>query len=104
MPRVNVSVSRWDELPLDKITEMVARKVIRTASVTVTQAYLKKGVVVPVHAHPADLVIYVLQGALRAQIDREDVTVREGEVIVVPANAVHQAESLDDTFLMTFTA
>ena len=102
MPRVNVS--RWDELPLDKITEMVARKVIAIGSVTLTQAYLKKGAVVPLHTHTADLAIYVLQGALRAHIDRDDITVREGEVLVVPANAPHQAESLDDTFVMTFTA
>ena len=100
MTRVNLS--RWDELPLEKITEMVARKVVASGPVMLTQAYLKKGAVVPLHRHAADVVVYVLQGALRAHIDRDDVTVREGEVLIIPANAPHQAESLDDTFLMTF--
>jgi quercetin dioxygenase-like cupin family protein len=50
------------------------------------------------------MVVYVLQGALRTQVDREDVTVREGEVLIVPAGVPHQAESLDDTFVMTFSA
>jgi quercetin dioxygenase-like cupin family protein len=101
MPRVNLC--RWDALPLEKITEMVARKVMASGPSTLTQAYLKKGTVVPVHAHEADLVIYVLQGALRTQVDREDLTVREGDVLIVPAGVPHQAESLDDTFVMTFS-
>jgi unsaturated pyranuronate lyase len=99
-PRVNRY--RWDELPLEKITEMVARKVIASSHSTLTQAYFKKGTVVPRHAHATDLVVYVLQGALRAQVDGEDVTVREGEVLVVPGGAPHQTESLDDTFVLTF--
>ena len=97
-----VNLYRWDELPLDKITEMVARKVVQSDQATLTQAYFKKGAVVPVHAHAVDALIYVLQGAIRAHVDGEDVTVREGEVLVVPAGARHQTESLDDTFLMTF--
>jgi quercetin dioxygenase-like cupin family protein len=102
MTRVNVS--RWDELPLEKITEMVARKVVARGPVMLTQAYFKKGAVVPLHAHAADVVVYVLQGALRAQVAGDDVTVREGEVVIIPAHAPHQTETLDDTFLMTFTA
>jgi quercetin dioxygenase-like cupin family protein len=101
MPRVNLR--RWDELPLEKVTEMVARKVIASGPSTLTQAYFKKGAVVPTHTHAADLVVYVLQGALKTQVDREDVTVREGEVLIVPAGVPHQAESLDDTFVMTFS-
>jgi quercetin dioxygenase-like cupin family protein len=101
MARVNLH--RWDELPLENITEMVARKVIASGASTLTQMYLKKGAVVPVHTHDARVMVYVLQGALRALVGQEDLTVREGDVLVVPAGARHQVESLDDTFVMTFT-
>ncbi len=101
MTRVNLR--RWDELPLEKITEMVARKVVASGPVMLTQAYLKKGTVIPIHTHAADVAVYVLQGALRAHIDRDEVTVREGEVLIIPADTPHQAESLDDTFVMTFS-
>ena len=94
-------VFRWDELALEKVTEMVTRKAVSGAELTLTQAYFKKGVVVPVHRHDGERLIYVLQGALRAHFGDTDVTVREGEVLVVPAGAVHQTESLDDTFLLT---
>ena len=83
---------------------MVARKVITIGSSSLTQIYLKKGAVVPTHSHSTEIAVYVLQGALRTHLDREDVTVREGEVLIVPAGVPHQAESLDDTFVMTFAS
>jgi quercetin dioxygenase-like cupin family protein len=97
-----VILYRWDDVPLDKVTEMVARKAISSAHARLTQAYLKKGAIVPLHAHPSDLFVYVLQGAIRARVDGEDVTAREGEVLVIPAGLTHQAESLDDSFVLTF--
>ena len=44
--------------------------------------------------------IYVLQGALRPLVDGEEVTVREGEVLHIPPGVAHQAEALDDTFVL----
>ena len=67
-----VSLYRWDELPLDKVTEMVARKVIAGERQTLVQVYLKKGALVPQHAHASEQMIYVLQGALRALVDGEE--------------------------------
>ena len=96
-----VNLYRWDALPLERITEMVARKVVASDETRLTQAYLKKGAIVPLHTHAGDVMIYVLQGALRARIDGDDITVREGDVVVVPAGAAHQTESLEDTFVLT---
>ena len=99
-----VNLFRWEDLPLEKVTEMIARKVVPSAHTTLTQAYLKKGAVVPRHAHPSDMTIYVLQGALRARVDGEaDVTVRENETLVIAAGALYETESLDDTFVITVT-
>ena len=100
---LRASLYRWDELVLEKVTEMVARKAIVGAETTLAQAYFKKGALVPLHAHPAEVFLYVLQGAVRVHVDGADVTVREGEVLVVPAGASHQAEMLDDTFVLTVT-
>jgi quercetin dioxygenase-like cupin family protein len=99
-----VNLYRWDQLPLEKVTEMVTRKVIASRDLNLIQAYFKKGALVPLHAHAADLFVYVLQGALRIHVDAEDVTIREGEVLVIPGGAEHHAESLDDSFVMTIGA
>jgi quercetin dioxygenase-like cupin family protein len=96
-----VSLYCWDELPLDKVTEMVARKAIVGARQTLAQSYLKAGAIVPLHSHPDEQMIYVLQGTLNVFVDGETVTVGEGHVMLVPAGAPHQAEALEDTFVMT---
>jgi mannose-6-phosphate isomerase-like protein (cupin superfamily) len=41
----------------------------------------------------------VLRGALQTVTGGVSVTVREGEVLRVPAGVAHQAEALDDTFV-----
>ena len=98
---IRVSLYRWDELPLDKVTEMVARKAIVGAQQTLVQSYLKAGAIVPLHRHQDEQMIYVLQGALKMLVGDEAATVREGEVLLVPPGVPHQAEALDDTFVMT---
>src|ERR1051326_9206661 len=95
-----VSLYRWDALELQKVTEMIARKVITGAEETLVQAYFKKGALVPAHAHAGEQMIYVLQGALRAVVDGAEITVREGEVLQIPPSVPHQAEALDDTFVL----
>ena len=82
---------------------MVARKTVRGAHLTLTQSYLKKGALVPSHSHDGEQMIYVLQGALRAELDGRAVMVREGELLQVPPGSVHQAEALDDTFVLDVT-
>ena len=93
-------LSRWDDLELVKLTEMIAKKVISGADHILVQAFFKKGALVPKHTHASEQTIYVLQGALRITVEREGVTVREGDVLRIPAGRAHQAEALDDTFVM----
>jgi len=94
------SLYRWEAIELEKVTEMVSRKTIAGAHQLWIQVYLKKGALIPAHAHRGEQMIYVLQGALRALIAGEEITVREGEVVHIPPNVTHQSEALDDTFII----
>lgn len=89
---------RWDELALEKVTEMISRKIVTGEREMLAQVYLKKGALVPIHSHEAEQMTYVLQGALKFLIGGEEITVREGEVLHIPSGVPHQAEALDDTF------
>jgi quercetin dioxygenase-like cupin family protein len=89
---------RWDEIALEKITEMISRKIVSGDREMLAQTYLKRGALVPLHSHNSEQMTYVLQGALRFHVDGEEVIVREGEVIHIPPGAPHQAEALEDTF------
>jgi quercetin dioxygenase-like cupin family protein len=93
-----VRLHRWDEIALEKVTEMISRKIVAGAREMVAQVYLKKGALVPMHAHDSEQMTYVLQGALKFLINGEEITVREGEVLHIPSGVDHQAEALDDTF------
>jgi len=92
------TLHRWDEIALEKITEMMSQKIVAGAHQMLAQTYLKQGALVPMHSHPSEQMTYVLQGALRFRVEGDEIIVREGEVLHIPANARHQAEALDDTF------
>ena len=89
---------RWDEIALDKITELMSQKLVTGAHQMLAQTYLKQGALVPIHAHASEQMTYVLQGALKFRVEGEEIIVREGEVLHIPAHAPHQAEALEDTF------
>ena len=95
---MSARLHRWDEIALTKVTEMLSQKIVTGEREMIAQTYLKRGALVPIHTHDSEQMTYVLQGALRFLVDGEEVIVREGEVLHVPANIPHQAEALDDTF------
>ncbi len=89
---------RWDEIALEKITEMISQKIVAGDREMLAQIYLKRGALVPMHAHESEQMTYILQGALRFQVAGEELIVREGEVLHIPSGTPHQAEALEDTF------
>jgi quercetin dioxygenase-like cupin family protein len=93
-----VRLYRWDELALEKVTEMISRKIVTGEREMLAQIYLKKGAVVPMHSHESEQMTYVLQGALKFLVGGEELVVRDGEVLHIPSWVPHQAEALEDTF------
>ena len=93
-----IRLHRWDEIALEKVTEMLSRKVVTGEREMLSQVYLKRGCLVPLHSHESEQMTYVLKGALKFLIRGEEITVREGEVLHIPSRVEHQAEALEDTF------
>ena len=98
MSHTGVRLHRWDEIALDKVTEMLSRKIVAGEREMLVQVYVKRGCLVPRHTHESEQMTYVLQGALKFHVGGEEITVREGEVIHIPSGVEHQAEALEDTF------
>ena len=92
-----VRVHRWDEIALEKITEMISQKIVSGEREMLAQIYLKRGALVPLHSHDSEQMTYILQGALKVVVGGDVLTVREGEVLHVPSGVPHQAEALEDT-------
>jgi quercetin dioxygenase-like cupin family protein len=65
---------------------------------------LKKGCLVPEHSHPNEQIALILSGALEFTVQGEKITVRAGELIVLPPNVPHSALALEDTEDIDFFA
>jgi quercetin dioxygenase-like cupin family protein len=67
-----VRLHRWDEIALEKVTEMLSRKIVTGEREMLAQIYLKRGCLVPLHSHESEQMTYVLQGSLKDWLDRTD--------------------------------
>ena len=56
---------------------------------------LAPGVAFPKHTHPGEEIIYVLEGSLEYQVEgKPPVTLKAGDVLFVPARAIHSAKNV----------
>ena len=95
-----VAHHRWNDMPKQRVTDVIDRRVITGERMMLAHVYLKKGSIVPRHSHDNEQLTYILEGALKFFIGPEgtqELIVRAGEVLVIPANVPHQAEALEDT-------
>ena len=95
-----VTLHRWDDLPRQRVTDVIDRRLVVGERMMLAHVYLKKGAVVPRHSHDNEQLTYILEGSLRFSIGEdgaEQVVLRAGEVLVIPPNVPHQAEALEDT-------
>ncbi len=91
---------RWDDLPREKVTDQISRKVITGQDMMIAHVLLDEGAVVPMHHHVNEQITYILSGALRFWIGDEHadpIDVRAGEVLHIPAHVPHKALALEDT-------
>ena len=91
---------RWSELDEERVTDQISRRLITGDRMMLAHVYLKKGALVPQHAHHNEQLTYILEGALEFRVgaDRgEVIVVRAGEVLHIPGNVPHEALALEDT-------
>jgi quercetin dioxygenase-like cupin family protein len=91
---------RWDDLPREELNPEIGRRLINGDSMMIAHVYLKKGAVVPKHAHHNEQITYILEGGLRFRLGEDEsqhIDVLAGEVLHIPAHLPHTAEALEDT-------
>jgi quercetin dioxygenase-like cupin family protein len=96
----NVTRYRWDEMPKERVSPTLERRLITGERMMLAHVYLAKGCVVPRHSHENEQITYILEGALKFWIGEdgaEEIVVGEGEVLHIPPNVPHKAEALFDT-------
>ena len=56
---------------------------------------IASGVVFPRHSHPGEEIVYAIEGSLEYRLDgKPPVTLRPGDVLFIPAGAVHAVKNV----------
>ena len=100
MSQQSVTFYRWEDMPKEKVTDVLDRRLITGENIMLTHVYLKKGAIVQQHNHHNEQITYILKGGLRFWIGEDEsevIDVRAGEVLHIPSFVKHKAEALEDT-------
>jgi len=95
-----VTFYRWNDMPKEKVSETLDRRLITGDRIMISHVYLKKGSIVPRHSHENEQITYILEGGLRFWIgpdESEVIDVLAGDVLHIPSMVQHKAEALEDT-------
>jgi quercetin dioxygenase-like cupin family protein len=91
---------RWDDMPKERVNDLLDRRLITGERMMLAHVYLKKGCIVPMHSHDNEQLTYIVSGGLRFWIgdeNGESFVLGPGEVLVIPSNVPHKAEAVEDT-------
>jgi len=92
-----VNLYRWPDIPEEALNPLFSRRVVHTERLTVARLWLKKGCIVPRHAHANEQFSTVESGKLRFIVDGVAIDVGADESLAIPPHASHEVEALEDT-------
>jgi quercetin dioxygenase-like cupin family protein len=87
----------WDAVRKEVLNPKLSRKVISGEKAMVAQVFLAQGAIVPTHQHESEQLSYVMEGALKFELEGQEIVVHQGEVLHIPSNVPHRAVALEDT-------
>lgn len=103
MPAQRTALARWSDIPREKVSPMLERRLITGDRIMLAEVFLHDGCIVPKHQHENEQLCHVLDGTIRFWIGEdlsEEVTVHAGEVLTLPSNLPHKAEAQGDVLLI----
>ncbi len=91
------------ELPLETINARMTRQMLFGKDGNIGIFIYKKGAVVPRHHHENEQFSIILRGSCKVTVEETEYIVGAGQCIVIPGNAWHSFEALeDDTYDIDF--
>lgn len=95
-----MDVLRWDDEPLERLSDKIGRRMLNGDSMTLAQITLEAGAVVPEHEHPNEQIATVLSGRLRFVVGGEERELGPGESVLIPGGVPHRVEVLTDAVVL----
>lgn len=87
----------WSTVEREPLNEKIDREMLHGQKLMLARVFIKKGGHVPKHQHENEQITYILEGALKFEIDGKELVVKAGEVLCIPSNMPHEAWALEDT-------
>ena len=95
-----MEVLRWDDEPLERLSDGIGRRMLNGEALTLAQITLAAGAVVPEHDHPNEQIATVVSGRLRFVVGGEQREVGPGESVLIPGGVPHRVEVLEDAVVL----
>jgi quercetin dioxygenase-like cupin family protein len=87
----------WSKIEKESLSATISRQMIFGESAMLARIVLSRGAIVPRHSHVNEQITWIISGALKLIFDDGERILRDGEVLLIPANVPHAAEALEDT-------
>lgn len=101
MPTTQTAVHRrWNEIEPEAIGGLIVRRFFTGDPMTLSHFELERGAATARHAHEAEEIMCVLEGAVKMTLDSEESIVRKDEFMEVPGGIPHRIEALEDSVIV----
>ena len=87
----------WKSIEQEKLSDKISRQMIFGENAMLARILLSRGAIVPRHSHVNEQITWIISGALKLIFDDGERVLRDGEMLLIPANVPHAAEALEDT-------
>lgn len=87
----------WSKIEKESLSDKISRQMIFGQSAMLARIVLSRGAIVPRHSHMNEQITWIMSGALKLIFDDGERILRDGEMLLIPANVPHAAEALEDT-------
>ena len=91
---------RLSEVPAEKLRGGMVRKLVVGQQLMLAEVRFVAGDIVPRHSHENEQMTHVVSGTMQfwfGDNDEQEILVKSGEIVTIPAFLPHRAHILDDT-------
>lgn len=89
-----------EDLGWERVDELLEKRVVHAERMSLTNYRFAPGGRFPHHVHPQEQLTYCLQGSVEFVVGRTAVTIRPGELVVIPPDEPHAAQAGADGALV----
>lgn len=87
---------RISEIPKKEIIKGFEAQFVHTEHTTLGFWKIKKGAILPIHAHIHEQITQVLEGQFELTIGDETRVFKNGDIAVIPSNVSHKGRAITD--------